>query len=102
MKRLERLDPNDDTLNDELHRLMGEIRAHVIEEEGQMFPRMREMMTHDELVTLGSRVDSIKAMAPTRPHPSVPNDPGKRLAIGPVAGLFDRLRDMASGRGTQD
>lgn len=102
MKRLERLDPNDDTFNDELRRLMGEIRAHVIEEEGEMFPRMREMMTPDELVTLGSRVDSIKAMAPTRPHPSVPNDPGKRLAIGPVAGLFDRLRDMASGRGTQD
>lgn len=102
MKRLERLDPNDATFNDELRRLMGEIRAHVIEEEGEMFPRMREMMTHDELVTLGSRVDSIKAMAPTRPHPSVPNDPGKRLAVGPVAGLFDRLRDMATGRGTQD
>jgi hemerythrin superfamily protein len=102
MKRLERLDPNDDTFDDELRRLMGEVRAHVIEEEGEMFPRMREMMTHDELVTLGSRVDSIKAMAPTRPHPSVPNDPGKRLAVGPVAGLFDRLRDMATGRGTQD
>jgi hypothetical protein len=63
------------------------------------------MMTHDELVTLvtlGSKVNSIKAMAPTRPHPSVPNDPGKRLPVGPVARLFDRLRDMATGRGTQD
>jgi hypothetical protein len=81
---------------------MSEIRAHVVEEEGEMFPRMRELMTQEELRGLGSRVESIKQMAPTRPHPSVPNDPGKRLAVGPVAGLFDRLRDMASGRGTQD
>lgn len=102
MKRLESLDPNDEALEKELRRLMSEIRAHVVEEEGEMFPRMREVMTQEELSDLGSRVESIKQMAPTRPHPSVPNDPGKRLAVGPVAGLFDRLRDMASGRGTQD
>ena len=81
---------------------MSEIRAHVTEEEGDMFPQMREVMTQEELVELGVRVEAIKKMAPTRPHPSVPNDPGKRLAVGPVAGLFDRLRDMASGRGMRD
>jgi hemerythrin superfamily protein len=102
MKRLENLDPNDDSFQAELRTLMREIREHVAEEEGEMFPRMRELMTHDELVDLGGRVESIKKMAPTRPHPSVPNDPGKRLAVGPVAGLFDRLRDMASGRGTDN
>jgi hypothetical protein len=41
-------------------------------------------------------------MAPTRPHPHVPNEPGVRSALGPVAGLFDRLRDMATGRGKDD
>jgi hemerythrin superfamily protein len=101
MKRLEVLDPNDEAFEDELRKLMSEIRAHVAEEEGEMFPRMRQVMTGDELVELGKRVETIKKMAPTRAHPSVPNDPGKRLAVGPVAGLFDRLRDMASGRGTQ-
>jgi hemerythrin superfamily protein len=101
MKRLEGLDPNDEAFEDELRKLMSEIRAHVVEEEAEMFPRMRQVMSGDELVELGKRVETIKKMAPTRPHPSVPNDPGKRLAVGPVAGLFDRLRDMASGRGTQ-
>jgi hypothetical protein len=67
-----------------------------------MFPRMREILTPDELIDLGKRVEAIKKMAPTRAHPSVPNEPGTRLAAGPVAGLFDRLRDMASGRGTKD
>jgi len=102
MKRLEKLDPDDAAFEQEMRTLMTEIREHVAEEEGEMFPRMREVMTQDELTELGKRVEAIKAMAPTRPHPSVPNDPGKRLAVGPVAGLFDRLRDMASGRGTDE
>lgn len=102
MKRLEALDPDDAAFEDELRRLMGEIRAHVVEEEGEMFPRMREVLTPEELTELGGRVEAIKKLAPTRPHPGVPNEPAARLAAGPVAGLFDRLRDLAGGRGTQE
>lgn len=102
MKRLESLDSEDATFDQEIRKLMNEIREHVAEEEGEMFPRMREVFTPEELTELGKRVEAIKAMAPTRPHPSVPNDPGKRLAVGPVAGLFDRLRDLASGRGVTE
>ena len=100
MKALEKLDSDDPSFVEQIRTLMSEIREHVAEEEGEMFPHMRQIMTQDELVELGRRVEAIKAMAPTRPHPSVPNDPGKRLAVGPVAGMFDRLRDLASGRGT--
>ena len=102
MKRLESLDADDAEFEQEIRKLMSEIRQHVAEEEGEMFPRMRQIMTQDELTELGKRVEKIKAMAPTRPHPSVPNDPIKRLAVGPVVGLFDRLRDLASGRGTKE
>ena len=102
MKRLESLDSEDPTFEQEIRKLMNEIREHVAEEEGEMFPRMREVFSPEELTELGKRVEAIKAMAPTRPHPSVPNDPGKRLAVGPVAGLFDRLRDLASGRGVTE
>jgi hemerythrin superfamily protein len=102
MKRLENLDVDDAAFEREIGKLMSEIRQHVAEEEGEMFPRMREVLTTEELVDLGTRVEAIKKMAPTRPHPSVPNEPGPRLAAGPVAGLFDRLRDLASGRGTND
>ncbi|CAA9388646.1 MAG: Hemerythrin domain protein [uncultured Nocardioidaceae bacterium] len=101
MKALERLDPEDPSFDQEIRKLMTEIRTHVAEEEGEMFPHMREVMSREELVKLGGQVEAIKAMAPTRPHPSVPNEPGPRLAAGPVAGLFDRLRDLASGRGKE-
>ena len=99
LKSLESLDADDPGFEPQMRKLMQEIREHVAEEEGETFPHMREVMSPDELTELGKRVEAIKAMAPTRPHPSVPNDRGKRLAAGPVAGLFDRLRDMASGRG---
>ena len=102
MKRLESLDPDDAAFEVEVRKLMGEIRQHVAEEEGEMFPRMREVLTQEELIDLGKRVETIKKMAPTRPHPSVPNEPGVRMVVGPVAGLFDRLRDMATGRGSGD
>jgi hemerythrin superfamily protein len=102
LKRLERLDPDDGSFDEEIRTLMTEIRAHVAEEEGQMFPHMRQVMTQEELVGLGKKVETIKKMAPTRPHPQVPNEPGIRSALGPVAGLFDRLRDMATGRGRED
>ena len=102
MKRLERMDSDDPRFEVEIRTLMAEIREHVAEEEGQMFPHMRTVFTEEELVDMGRRVTAVKKLAPTRPHPSVPNEGLPRLAVGPVAGLFDRLRDLASGRGQSE
>jgi hemerythrin superfamily protein len=99
MKRLEKMDSDDPRFEAEIRTLMAEIREHVAEEEGQMFPHMRTVFTDEELVDMGRHVAAIKKMAPTRPHPNVPNEALPRLAAGPAAGLFDRLRDLASGRG---
>jgi hemerythrin-like domain-containing protein len=100
LQRLDDMDPGDPSFDDELTTLMREIREHIAEEEGEMFPHMRQIFSHEELLELGSKVESVKKFDPTRPHPSVPNEPGVRTALGPVAGLFDRLRDSVSGRGT--
>jgi hemerythrin superfamily protein len=102
MKRLEQMDSDDPRFEAEIRTLMSEIREHVAEEEQQMFPHMRAVFTDDELVDMKKQVEAIKKLAPTRPHPSVPNNPLPRLAAGPVAGLFDRLRDLASGRGQSE
>ncbi|CAA9547281.1 MAG: hypothetical protein AVDCRST_MAG79-2413 [uncultured Thermoleophilia bacterium] len=99
MKQLERLDPEDPSFDQELETLMREIRGHVAEEEGVMFTHMREVFSQEELEKLGGRVDAVKKVAPTRPHPMTPNDATVRLAVGPAASLFDRLRDAVSGRG---
>jgi hypothetical protein len=102
LKRLERLDADDPAFDDELATLMAEIRHHIEDEEGEMFAHMRQVIDAEELRKLGDRVEAFKKVAPTRPHPSVPNQPLPRLAAGPAASLFDRMRDLATGRGTDD
>jgi hemerythrin superfamily protein len=102
LARLEKLDADDPGFDDELATLMEEIRHHIRDEEGQMFAHMRQVIDPEELRKLGSRVEAFKKVAPTRPHPHVPNEPLPRLAAGPAASLFDRMRDLATGRGTGD
>jgi hemerythrin-like domain-containing protein len=102
LQRLERLDPDDAAFDIELATLMREIREHIAEEEGEMFVHMRQVLSEDELRKLGTRVEAFKKVAPTRPHPSVPNEPGARMAVGPVASLIDRMRDAVTNRGTDD
>jgi len=102
LHRLEKLDADDPAFDDELATLMGEIRHHIADEEGQMFAHMREVIDEDELRRLGGRVEAFKKVAPTRPHPHVPNEPLPRLAAGPAASLLDRMRDLATGRGKGD
>jgi hemerythrin superfamily protein len=102
LQRLEKLEADDPAFDDEFATLMEEIRHHIADEEGQMFAHMRQVIDADELVTLGARVEAFKKVAPTRPHPSVPNEPLPRMAAGPAASLFDRMRDLATGRGTGD
>ena len=102
LHRLEKLDPDDPAFDDELATLMGEIRHHIEDEEGEMFAHMRQVMDQDELRSMGARVEAFKKVAPTRPHPNVPNEALPRAAAGPAASLFDRMRDLATGRGTGD
>jgi hemerythrin superfamily protein len=99
LQRLEKLDADDPSFDDELATLMKEIRHHIEDEEGEMFKHMRETIDEEELRKLGERVEAFKKVAPTRPHPNVPNDALSRVAAGPAASLFDRMRDLATGRG---
>jgi hypothetical protein len=99
LQRLERLDADDPAFDDELATLMEEIRHHIKDEEGEMFAHMRQVIDADELRRLGQRVESFKKVAPTRPHPNLPNQPLARVAAGAPASLFDRMRDLATGRG---
>jgi hemerythrin superfamily protein len=99
MKELERTDVSEARHGVLLNRLMSEIRAHVQEEENMLFPKLRASADEDQLAELGRKVQAIKKIAPTRPHPSAPDTPPGNMAMGPLAGLVDRVRDAVTGRG---
>ncbi|MET7465283.1 hemerythrin domain-containing protein [Nonomuraea sp. NPDC005501] len=99
MKRLERLEPGDDDFWPVLEELMREIRHHIQDEEGDLFPRLRAACPPEALTELGAKVERAKKLAPTRPHPSAPDKPPADKLLAPGAGLIDRLRDALTGRG---
>lgn len=101
MKRLEGLKPDEPEFEAQLALLMHEVREHVAEEESEMFPHMRSVFTEEELVDLGRKVESTKKIAPTRPHPSAPDEPPGDKLLGPVTSLLDRMRDAVTRRGTE-
>jgi hemerythrin superfamily protein len=99
MKELEKLEPGDAEFWPTLHRLMADIRQHVQEEEGELFPRLRASVPEGRLAELGDKARMAKKTAPTRPHPAAPDTPPLNKLLAPGAGLVDRLRDALTGRG---
>jgi hemerythrin-like domain-containing protein len=99
MKKLERMKADDPGFDGAVAELIQEIRHHVEEEESRMFTELRASFSRDELVKMAEKVEGVKKLAPTRPHPMTPNEAGIRTLVGPVASLLDHLRDAVSGRG---
>ena len=71
--------------------LMESVRHHVEEEEGEMFPKVREAMGRKALVELGQQMEKLRKAAPTKPHPRMPDEPPANLVAGAAAGLTDRV-----------
>jgi hemerythrin superfamily protein len=93
MKRLESLDPADPDFEFVLTKLVAEMRQHFLEEEVDLFPRLRVATNPDELRELGNKAQAVKKVAPTHPHPAAPDRPPANKVAGPVLGLVDRIRD---------
>ncbi|CAM5410137.1 hypothetical protein SALBM311S_04796 [Streptomyces alboniger] len=102
MKDLEGCAADDPEFDRLISMLMSEIRAHVADEEENLFPQLRATCPADALDTLGDKVRTAKKTAPTRPHPSAPDKPPANKLLAPGAGLVDRLRDTLTGRGKLD
>lgn len=99
MKALEGCDAGDPEFDARVATLMREVREHIREEEGELFPRLRASASPETLEKLGEKVRAAKKTAPTRPHPATPDSPGANKLLAPGAGMVDRLRDALSGRG---
>lgn len=85
--------PNHDELMSEA---LNQIAQHLDEEEGQLFPALREELSEEELQELGFSLDMERNNAPTHPHPGAPMDPMELREFGakvlPVDQALDDLR----------
>lgn len=99
MKQLEGVEADEPGFDRLITELITEVRAHVRDEEDNLFPRLRAAVSEDALMKLGDQVRQAKKTAPTRPHPSAPDTPPANRLLAPGAGMVDRIRDALTGRG---
>jgi hemerythrin superfamily protein len=92
LSELDGMDPEHERFKAKVTVLIESVRHHVEEEEGEMFPKVREALGRKALTEIGDAMELARKVAPTRPHPRQPDEPpGNILAGGAAAGL-DRAR----------
>jgi hypothetical protein len=99
LNTLDKLSPDNEQFETTLASFISDARAHIAYEEAHAWPLLETRISAERSHELGDQIIAAKKMAPTRPHPSVPPQPGVRKAAGPVAAAADKLRDAISGRG---
>ncbi|MGW1106824.1 hypothetical protein ACWD4E_28635, partial [Streptomyces sp. NPDC002540] len=99
LRGLEGMDADDPEFIHLFVKLRTEVRAHVKDEEGNLFIQLRAACGPEVLDLLGQEVRMAKETAPTRPHPGAPSSPLASKILSPGLGLVDRVRDFITGRG---
>ena len=79
-----------------LRQAIEAVQAHVEQEEGEIFPKLRQACGTEELHALAEKMEVAMKVAPTHPHPTTPNNPIGAAAAGMVTGAVDKLRDAVS------
>jgi Hemerythrin HHE cation binding domain len=101
LKRWEGMDGDDPEFMTVYQQVKEGLLHHIDEEEEpKLFPKMQAALTADQLTELGEKIEKAKKLAPTRPHPSAPDEPPMDKVLGVPTGIIDRIRDKMSGRQT--
>ncbi len=100
MKQMEDVEAADPRFMEGVRRLEALLIEHASSEEGEQFPKLRTHIPRQELLSMGTKVEAAKRLAPTRPHPSAPHSALFHKTLGPGVGFADRLRDRLEGRHT--
>jgi hemerythrin superfamily protein len=93
LSELDGMSPENERFEAKVTVLMENVRHHVEEEEGDLFPKVRKVFSRDQLAEMGDAMARLKKTAPTHPHPRSPDEPPGNLVAGAGAALVDKARD---------
>ena len=88
------LDPSDEHFVAKVTVLAENVRHHVQEEEGDLFPLLRAHFPRKRLLELGTELEQARDIAPDRPHPRLPSEPSHLLPEA-VTSVIDRAKEAA-------
>jgi hemerythrin superfamily protein len=97
LSELDGMSPENERFDAKVTVLIENVRHHVKEEEGELFPMVRDALGRAALNDLGDAMARAKKSAPTHPHPRAGDEPPGNLLVGAAAGVADRVRDTTSG-----
>jgi hemerythrin-like domain-containing protein len=89
LSELEQLAPTHERFKAKFTVLIESVRHHVEEEENDMFPKVRDAFSVEELNTMGEQMEAAKELAPTRAHPLVPDVPPFNVLLGLPLAVLD-------------
>jgi len=90
LSELEKMAPSDERFDAKVRVLTESVRHHVEEEENELFPKIRDAFTNEELEEMGEALETARKDAPTRPHPRQPDMPPLNVLLGLPVAVFDR------------
>lgn len=94
LAEIDGMNPEDDRFEAKVHVLMENVMHHAKEEEKELLPKVRQVLSRSELIELGEQMEQAKKRAPTRPHPKAPDTPPGIQVAGPVAAVVDSVKDV--------
>ncbi|MET0459284.1 MAG: hemerythrin domain-containing protein [Ilumatobacteraceae bacterium] len=107
LAELETMDPSNERYGAKVTVLIENVRHHVEEEEGELFPTVRTALTKSQLSEIGDELADAKRTAPKRPHPEAPDTPPGNIVAQVLTAPLDaaanlnkaaarRIRDVVS------
>ena len=98
LQRLEDGTPGDPDYQEALTEFVKAGREHIAYEQEVVWPAFEAAISREDLVKMGEKLEAAKKIAPTRPHPDTPPNPGVLKTMGMVTAMLDHVRDAATGR----
>ncbi len=93
LKKMESMDPASSEFDTSFRNLRQAVLSHAHAEESGAFRLLAQSEDAETRAQLGQRYEKAKRAAPTHPHPHAPDSPPGNVVLGPIAALFDRVRD---------
>jgi hemerythrin superfamily protein len=90
LTEIEKTPPTADRFDAKVTVMIENVRHHVKEEEDELFPKVREAMTVQQLEELGQALEQARETAPTRPHPFQPDQPPLNVLLGTPVAMVDK------------
>jgi len=96
LKDMESMDAKSAEFDKSFHNLRDAVLSHAKAEESGAFRLLEQSEDPEARAKLAQRYETAKRAAPTHPHPHAPDSPPGNMVLGPVAALFDKVRDAVS------